>query len=97
MNIHGKDFKEYGGMVLEAFEKNARAAGYDVAPNSYEGVRLSFGGEEVQGWMLLRLSLHDPLMPFNIEGNRPGDCDKLLEIGKKLLSSFERLDTSVLK
>ena len=42
-------------------------------PESYEGVRLSFKGEDVQGWILLRLSLHDPVMPMNIEGGRKGD------------------------
>ena len=94
--IAGDDFKEYGKGVLEEFKKRAAAAGYEM-PQSYEGVRLSFKGNDVQGWMLLRLSLHDPVMPLNIEGGRKGDLAKLVEIARKLTDGFDRLDRSCLK
>ena len=94
--ISGEDFKDYGKSVLEEFKKRAEAAGYEL-PQSYEGVRLSFKGEDVQGWILLRLSLHDPVMPLNIEGARKGDLAKLVEIAKKLTDGFDRLDRSALK
>ena len=94
--IAGEDFKAYGQKVLEEFKKRAAAAGYEM-PQSYEGVRLSFKGTDVQGWMLLRLSLHDPVMPLNIEGGRKGDLAKLVEIAKKLTDGFDRLDRSCLK
>ena len=94
--IAGEDFKAYGQSVLDEFKKRAAAAGYQM-PQSYEGVRLSFKGEDVQGWMLLRLSLHDPVMPLNIEGGRKGDLAKLVEIAKKLTDGFDRLDRSCLK
>ena len=94
--IAGEDFKAYGQKVLEEFKKRAAAAGYEM-PQSYEGVRLSFKGADVQGWMLLRLSLHDPVMPLNIEGGRKGDLAKLVEIAKKLTDGFDRLDRSCLK
>jgi phosphomannomutase len=92
MKILTEDFSAYGKDVLEGFEARAKESGYDVAPNSYEGVRLSFKSEEVQGWVLLRMSLHDPLMPMNLEGVRPGDCDKILEIVKELLAGYDKLD-----
>ena len=75
----------YGQEILRVFEQRAKEAGYAVAPNSYEGIRLSFTGEEVQGWLLLRMSLHDPLLPMNLEGNRPGDCDKILAIERLVI------------
>ena len=93
--IQGDDFKEYGKSVLEEFKKRALECGYDM-PESYEGVRLSFKGEDVQGWILLRLSLHDPVMPMNIEGGRKGDLEKLKTIAKKLTDGFDRLDRKVL-
>ncbi len=96
MGLAGEDFAAYGRQVLDAFEQRARQKGYQVAPNSYEGVRLSFQTPEVQGWVLLRISLHDPLMPLNMEGNRPGDCDKLVKIVRELLEGFDRLDLSTL-
>ena len=94
--LAGEDFAAYGQQVLAAFEARAKERGYQVAPNSYEGVRLSFQGPEVQGWALLRLSLHDPVMPLNLEGARPGDCDKLVAILRQLLDGFGRLDLSAL-
>ena len=73
--------------------ENPRARGYAVAPNSYEGVRLTLP----EGWMLLRLSLHDPLLPLNVEGNAPGDCAKLLAAARGLLEGFPELSLSVLR
>ena len=89
--INCENFKEYGQGVLAEFKKRAEAAGYEM-PHSYEGIRLSFKGEEVQGWILLRMSLHDPVMPMNIEGGRKGDLAKLIEIAKKLTDGFDKLD-----
>ena len=89
--IEGEDFKPYGQNALKTFEERAKAKGYQVAPNSYEGVRITFDTEEVKGWLLLRMSLHDPQMPLNVEGVREGDCDKLYNIVLELLEGFDRL------
>ncbi len=55
------------------------------------GIRITFDTDEVKGWLLLRMSLHDPQMPLNIEGVREGDCDKLFDIVLELLDGFDRL------
>ena len=89
--ITGEDFKEYGKQVLTAFENRAKEKGYAIAPNSYEGIRITFDSDEVKGWLLLRMSLHDPQMPLNVEGVREGDCDKLYDIVIELLDGFDRL------
>jgi len=89
------DFKTYGKTVLAEFKKRAEAACYEL-PESYEGIRISFKGEDAQGWMLLRLSLHDPVMPLNIEGERKGDAEKIIKIVKSLLKGFDKLDMSCL-
>lgn len=93
--INEQNFKEYGNTVLKEFRARAEKAGYTL-PKSYEGVRISFKEGEAQGWMLLRLSLHDPVMPLNIEGARKGDVAKLKIIAKDLLNGFDKLDLSVL-
>ena len=93
--IRGEDFKEYGTLILQAFKERAEKAGFEL-PQSYEGVRISFKSAEAQGWMLLRLSLHDPVMPLNIESSRKGDLTKLRDIARTLLESFDRLDISEL-
>lgn len=94
--IRGEDFKEYGMSILQAFKERAEKAGFEL-PQSYEGVRISFKSTEAQGWMLLRLSLHDPVMPLNIESSRKGDLAKLKAIARTLLEGFDRLDVSALE
>jgi len=94
--INCEEFKDYGKNVLEEFKKRAEAKGYKM-PQSYEGVRLTFNNDQVQGWMLLRLSLHDPVMPLNIEGGRKGDLAKLVAIARELTDGFDKLDRSSLK
>lgn len=93
--INDEDFKTYGKRVLTEFKRRAVEAEYEM-PESFEGVRLSFKGDDVQGWMLLRLSLHDPVMPLNIEGARKGDLAKLIEIARKLTDGFDKLDRTCL-
>lgn len=93
--IKDENFKDYGKSVLAEFKARAEKAGYKM-PESYEGVRISFKEGDAQGWMLLRLSLHDPVMPLNIEGARKGDVAKIKAIAKELLAGFDKLDMSCL-
>lgn len=46
----------------------ASVPGWELA-RSHEGVRVVIG--ESEGWMLVRASLHDPVLVVNIEGNVP--------------------------
>ena len=94
--IREENFTEYGKGVLTEFKARAENKGYKLA-QSYEGVRLSFNEEETKGWILLRMSLHDPVMPMNIEGARKGDMQKLVTIAQELMSGFSGLDISCLK
>lgn len=91
--ISGTDTAAYGALVLEEFERRAQARGLQVAQPSYEGVRLSLPG---QGWLLLRMSLHDPLLPLNVESDAPGGCASLLALARELLLGLDRLDLTVL-
>ncbi len=84
------DAHAYGAAVLAAFAERAAAAGIPAAQPSYEGVRLLFP----QGWALLRMSLHDPNMPLNVEGRTPGSLAVIVCQLKKFLTGFEDLDSS---
>ena len=88
-----EDFRSYGQSVLAEFEKRAEAKGIKMATPSYEGIRLVFPGE---GWVLLRMSLHDPNMPMNMESTHVGGCEKLTAIVKEMVIGFPHLDISVL-
>lgn len=67
-----ENFRACGETVLQALETFARDAGWAIAPDNREGMRISFPKGEGDGWFLLRLSVHDPIMPLNVESDSPG-------------------------
>ena len=72
-NILQEDFKPYGLDVLEQLQAfAAEQEGWSIAPNNFEGVRVNLDDAHGNGWFLLRMSLHDPLMPLNIESDSEG-------------------------
>lgn len=73
------DFHAYGEQVLTRLEAHAAQQGWPLAPDSQEGVRVIFDREHGDGWALLRLSVHDPVMPLNIESNQPFGCRRIAE------------------
>jgi phosphomannomutase len=94
LHIEGADDPQaVGAKALKQFEEEARAAGVSVAEPSYEGVRLIFP----EGWALLRMSLHDPEMPLNVEGKKSGSVDRIAKRLAKFLQGVQGLDLSPLK
>lgn len=97
MNLAAADRAAYGQKVLDtvraALEK---APGCTLAPDNFEGVRFEFDKDHGDGWMLLRMSLHDPLMPLNIESNRAGGAAEIARQTLPALAGFTELDTSAL-
>lgn len=91
-SIREADFKSYGLQVLKELEAYAREKGWDVADDSREGVRVSIG----DGWFLLRLSVHDPVMPLNIESDHTGGCREIAAQLAEFLSGYSGLDASQL-
>jgi len=93
MNILVEDFKTYGQKVIDELTAYAEAQeGWSLAPSNYEGVRVNIGS----GWFLLRLSLHDPLLPLNIESNEVGGAKKIAAELAGFLAKYDKLDAAAL-
>ena len=93
--INGSDFGAYGEKVLTdlkkwAIEPEQVSGGISLVEPNYEGVRLNFRTKDMEGWCLLRKSLHDPIMPLNIEVTK-GSCEKILCIIKVFLSNYDKI------
>ncbi|ESW15701.1 hypothetical protein PHAVU_007G094900 [Phaseolus vulgaris] len=87
-------FREYGEDVLKQLEKSIGSdPSLHKAPVNHEGIRVSGFG----GWFLLRLSLHDPVLPLNIEAPSNDDAVKLGHAVLAAVKDFGGLDTSALK
>ena len=94
MSIKGvEDAGSYGADVLKKLAERAAAKGIELASPNYDGVRLVFP----HGWALLRLSLHDPQMPLNVESRKEGGVHEIAATVKELLAGFDALDTQALR
>ena len=91
-----EDCKAAGAVVLEALARYAAGQpGWSAAPENYEGLRYAVPAQK--GWFLLRMSLHDPLMPLNIESDCPGGVDEILRELTPFLRGQAALDTAALE
>ena len=97
LNIIPEDFKACGQKVLDDLQAYAaNQPGWTIAPNNYEGVRVNLDADHGNGWFLLRLSLHDPLLPLNIESDVAGGVLTIARELARFLLGREGLDTQKL-
>lgn len=93
MNINVEDFKSYGQKVIDDLLKYAEnKEGWLLAPDNREGVRVSLDKARGNGWFLLRLSLHDPLLPLNIESDEEGGAKKIAKELLEFIKNYKELD-----
>jgi len=97
MNILLEDFKAYGQKVIDDLKSYAeKQEGFEIAPNNYEGIRVNLDKNHGDGWFLLRLSLHDPLLPLNIETNSLGGEKIIAKELANFIKNYDKLDSSSL-
>ncbi len=97
MNILLEDFKPYGQQVIDDLTAYAQTVpGWRLAPSNFEGVRVDLDGSHGNGWFLLRLSLHDPLLPLNIESDSVGGVKIIAKQLAAFMKQYDRLDAAAL-
>jgi phosphomannomutase len=105
MPVTDPDVAATGKRILADLEAWAEGAGQEAAqaegcslevvkPN-YEGVRIAVSGK-VNGWFLLRSSLHEPLMPLNVESEQDGGTDVIRGLLRLFMAGEEGIDASKL-
>lgn len=97
--ISAEDFAAYGDQIIDDLRTlviSGQLQGATLVSPNYEGVRINFDTQSLKGWLLLRKSLHDPIMPLNIESDVAGGCEEIKKLMKPLLASYEELDISKL-
>lgn len=91
-NILDEDFKAYGKGVFEAFTAFAeKTEGFSLVVPNYEGVRVSVKTPKVNGWVLLRMSLHEPKMPMNLESTEEGGTEEILNYLRPFFAGYDKL------
>ena len=92
-----EDFRDYGKKIIDDFASYADGReGWTVAADNHEGLRVSLDKDHGDGWMLLRLSVHDPILPFNAESNSVGGVKKIIDEFSAFITAFDSIDCSVL-
>ena len=98
MNILLDDFKAYGQQVIDELTAFVtKQPGWSLAPNNFEGVRVNLDEAHGNGWFLLRLSLHDPLLPLNIESNDVGGVKIIAKELAAFVAGYDKLDSAKLQ
>ncbi len=95
MAVNTEAFADYTAEVLEkvkAYFENCE--GFTVVSPNYEGVRVGADAAHGDGWFLIRRSLHDPLMPTNLESNSEGGVKLLAAALMGALADFDKLETA---
>lgn len=92
-----QDFRSRGNEVIESLDAYSQEKGWQTAPDNREGIRVSFPAGEGEGWFLVRLSVHDPILPVNIESDVPGGADVIRgKLRDFFISESRGLDISAL-
>ena len=70
-----QDFKNNGNAAIRELQLRVPdLPGMTLAAENFEGVRINFDKDHGDGWALVRMSLHEPIMPINFESNSKGGC-----------------------
>lgn len=97
-SINCDDFGAYGDRIIDELALFSHVGpGMMVVMPNYEGVRISFDKEHGNGWCLLRKSLHDPIMPLNVESGTAGGCKEIGQLLLGFLKQYDQLDCSKLE
>ncbi len=93
--ILADDFRSYGEDVIKGLEEYAKTReGWKIADDNREGIRISLDKDHGNGWMLLRLSVHDPILPFNVESDAEGGVEIIANEFYEFIKAFDKLDIS---
>ena len=87
------DLQANGDRILGELQAKAESVpGWSLEKENYEGVRVNCDAEHGNGWLLLRKSLHEPIMPLNIESDSVGGTKQIAEALYGLITDEKTLD-----
>ena len=87
------DFRSEGEKIITLFEKEAEThVGWRTSEDNYEGIRINTDNTCGNGWFLLRMSVHDPIIVLNSESDVTGGIRTMAKDILKVISSAENID-----
>lgn len=92
LHITAPDFRKKGQEAIDRVSSCvSNSSDCFVAPDNREGIRVIFhqDGQAESGWFLLRLSVHDPVLPINLESDLEGGVRRMARF---LYDTFAKMD-----
>ncbi len=99
LSITAPDFAAAGQHALAQMERAAQGwTDARIAPDNHEGIRvlLDLPGGAENAWVMMRLSVHDPVLAVNAESDLPGGVALALDRLRGALSGCEGIDLAPL-
>lgn len=93
-----ENFAAQGEKIIEGLKSYIqKVEGWIPAPVNHEGLRISCSSADEKGWFLLRLSLHDPVLPLNVESEVEGGVKNITGKLKGFLKQFSNINYDALE
>jgi len=91
------DYKAIGMNILERFADWVNSIdGFTLVPDNLEGKRVQLSDPYGRGWLLLRMSLHEPKLVLQIENDEAGTIPSVKDKLKTFFYNENHLDNSKL-
>lgn len=93
LEIKVDNFKEYGSEIINGLEEYVKSVdGFSIVKENYEGVIVNCDNTSGDGWFLLRLSLHEPVLALNIESDIKGGTKIIIDKLMPFLNRYNELN-----
>ena len=90
--IEEEDFRAYGEGIIGDFEEYCRQFPLIIpADDNREGFRVNFNKWCGDGWLLVRLSVHDPVIPVNMESDSEGGIERIEMFWNGFIKKYDKL------
>ncbi len=94
--LEAEDYRTLGEGVIDDF-RQTNIEGFAFNPENEEGVRFDLSHPYGDGWFLLRMSLHEPLLVLQIENDQAGYIPAVLRTISTFLDHYPDVDQEKLK
>lgn len=87
------DFRPEGEKIIKLFaDEIEKHSEWSPCSDNYEGIRINADKDNGNGWFLLRLSVHDPIIVLNTESDENGGVLKMCKSVLDVISTAANID-----
>lgn len=94
--LESPDYRKLGEQVIATL-RQTQFEGFTFNPENEEGVRFDLTAPYGEGWLLLRMSLHEPLLVLQVENDQAGHIPAVLQTISTFLDKYPTVNQEKLK